>query len=98
MKVKDYKLDNGKEHLFGVLKKETGTIKYVYEYSHQIPLAMGCYTIGDGMLSEGFLQKRQQIQDSEVSYYRCGVSHPKGSQAMTKPNPFIKQSLVRLTA
>ena len=43
MKVKDYKLDNGKEHLFGVLKKETGTIKYVYEYSHQIPLAMGCY-------------------------------------------------------
>tara|TARA_R110002012_G_scaffold311002_1_gene519922 strand:+ start:631 stop:855 length:225 start_codon:yes stop_codon:yes gene_type:complete len=43
MKVKDLKLDNGKEHLFGVLKKETGTIKYVYEYLHQIPLAMGCY-------------------------------------------------------
>lgn len=43
MKVKNSKLDNGKKHLFGVLKKETGTIKYVYEYPHQIPLAMGCY-------------------------------------------------------
>lgn len=43
MKVKDSKLNNGKEHLFGVLEKETGTIKYVYEYPHQIPLAMGCY-------------------------------------------------------
>lgn len=43
MKVKEFKLDNGKEYLFGVLKKETGTIKCVYEYLHQIPLAMGCY-------------------------------------------------------
>tara|TARA_R100000353_G_scaffold134219_3_gene95212 strand:+ start:716 stop:940 length:225 start_codon:yes stop_codon:yes gene_type:complete len=43
MKIKNYKLDNGREHLFGVLEKETNTIKYVYEYPHQIPLAMGCY-------------------------------------------------------
>jgi len=42
-KVKDYKLDNGKEHLFGVLEKETGTIKYFYELPHVIPLALGCY-------------------------------------------------------
>ena len=43
MKIRNYKLDNGKEHLFGVLEKETGTIKYFYEYPHVIPLAMGCY-------------------------------------------------------
>lgn len=43
MKIKNPKLKNGSEHLFGVFEKETGTIKYTYEYLHQIPVAMGCY-------------------------------------------------------
>ena len=41
--IKDYQLDNGKDHLFGLLVKETNKIDYIYEYSHQIPLAMGIY-------------------------------------------------------
>jgi len=41
--IKDYKLDNGKDHLFGLLVKETNKIDYIYEYSYQIPMAMGMY-------------------------------------------------------
>ena len=41
--IKEYQLDNGKDHLFGLLVKETNKIDYIYEYSHQIPLAMGMY-------------------------------------------------------
>ena len=43
MKIKDYKLNNGKKHLFGLLIKETKTLDYVSEYSDLIPLAMGCF-------------------------------------------------------
>jgi len=41
--IKEYYLDNGKDHLFGLLAKETNKIDCIYEYSHQIPLAMGMY-------------------------------------------------------
>lgn len=43
MKIKDFELDNGKDHLFGLLVKETNKIDFIYEYSHQIPMAMGVY-------------------------------------------------------
>ena len=41
--IKEYQLDNGKDHLFGLLVKETNKIDYIYEYPHQISMAMGMY-------------------------------------------------------